>query len=160
MSKSGSPAPVQLAVMRHSLAEVVEAISLGHDIDAADRAGRTALFYAAQDGDAAIVAELIKHGANVNARDAMLETPLHFAARQYQPEIVRLLIDNGAQVDPQSVHGNTPLGQAVFGSRGRGAIIQLLLSAGADKALENKHGVSPESLARTIANYDVGIFFS
>jgi ankyrin repeat protein len=51
-----------------------------------------------------------------------------------------------------------PLSHAVFESRGRGEMIRLLLSFGADKALKNKHGVSPENLARTIANYDVSIF--
>ena len=73
--------------MKHSLSEVIQAIAQGEDVDALDREGRTSLFYAAMDGDIAIVAELIRHGANVNAQDKHLETPLHFAAREYRPEV-------------------------------------------------------------------------
>jgi len=41
----------------------------------------------------------------------------------------------------------------------RGGLIALLRSHGADPHAENKHGVSPVSLARTIANYDIAQFF-
>ena len=61
-------------------------------------------------------------------------------------------------MDTQDVHGNSPLWRAVFDSKGRDGVIKLLLSAGASKSLRNKHGVSPESLAKSIANYDVSIF--
>jgi hypothetical protein len=37
-------------------------------------------------------------------------------------------------------------------------MIRLLLASGADKTLKNKQGVSPEDLAKTIANYDVSEF--
>jgi ankyrin repeat protein len=160
MSNPDSPAAVHRAVMRHSLPEVIQAVSSGEDIDALDREGRTALFYAAKDGDSEIVAELLKHGSNVNVQDKNGETPLHFAAREYRPEAAELLIKAGAAVSAQDIHGNTPLWRAVFESRGRGKMIKLLLSAGSDKNLKNKHGSSPEDLAKTIGNYDVSVFLS
>ncbi len=150
--------PVHKAVMRHSLPEVTQAIAQGGDVDVLDREGRTPLFYAAQDGDSAIAADLIRHGANVNAQDKSLKTPLHFAANAYQPEVAELLLKNGASVDAQDAHGNTPLSDAVFDSKGRGQMIKLLLSSGANKALKNKHGVSPEDLANSIGNYDISPF--
>jgi ankyrin repeat protein len=58
-------------------------------------------------------------------------------------------------VDAQDIHGNTPLSRAVFDSKGRGQVIKLLLSSGANKDLKNKHGISPEDLAKSIGNYDV-----
>jgi ankyrin repeat protein len=70
---------VHAAVMRRSLPELTRAIARGGQVDALDRAGRTPLFYAVQEGDMAIVAELVRLGANVNARDKSFETPLHFA---------------------------------------------------------------------------------
>lgn len=149
---------VHRAVMRHSLAELAEAISQGRDIDATDKGGRTPLFYAAKDGDLAIVDELIRHGANPNAQDKALETPLHFAAREYQLETAHHLIESGANPNIPDDHGNTPLWRAVFESRGRGEMIRLLLSAGADKGQKNKHGSSPDDLARIIGNYDVARF--
>ncbi len=144
--------------MRRSLPELTHAIAQQENVDALDREGRTPLFYAAKDGEAAIVAVLVHHGANVNAQDRNLETPLHFAARAYQPEIVECLLTSGAAVDAHDVHGNTPLSHAVFDSKGRGRVIELLVSSGANKALKNKRGVSPEDLAKSLANYDVPPF--
>jgi ankyrin repeat protein len=150
--------PVHKAVMRHSLPEVTQAIAQGGNVDALDREGRTPLFYAAMDGDSVIAAELIRQGANVNAQDKSLKTPLHFAANAYQPEVAELLSKNGANVDAQDAHGNTPLSDAVFDSKGRGEVIKMLVSLGANKALKNKHGVSPEDLAKSIGNYEVSKF--
>ena len=61
-------------------------------------------------------------------------------------------------MDAPDVNGNTPLSNAVFDSRGRDQMIKLLLSFGANKTLKNKHGVSPEDLAKSIGNYDVSKF--
>jgi uncharacterized protein len=158
MSNPASPTTLHRAVMRHSLPEVIQAVSQGEDVDALDREGRTPLFYAAKEGDTEIVAELLKLGSNVNVQDKNQETPLHFAAREYRPEAAELLIRCGADVSIRDLHGNTPLWRAIFESRGRGELIKLLLSAGADKTLKNKHGSSPEDLAKTIGNYDISAF--
>jgi uncharacterized protein len=149
---------IHRAVIRHSLAEVSQAFSHGEAVDERDEGGRTPLFYAAKDGDSAIVAVLIRHGANPNAQDKSLETPLHFAVYEYQLAAAQRLIEGGADPNAQDDHGNTPLWRAVFESRGRGDMIKLLVSAGADKTLKNRHGVSPKDLANTIGNYDVSAF--
>jgi ankyrin repeat protein len=149
---------IHTAVMGHSLPEVIQALSLGEKVDVLDREGRSPLFYAAKDGDLAIVGELIRRGARVNAQDTNLETPLHFAVREFRVDVAKYLIENGANVNARDIHGNTPLSHAVFESRGRGDMIALLLSAGADKSLKNDHGVSPQELAKSIGNYDVSTF--
>lgn len=74
--------------------------------------------------------------------------------------MVRRLLDAGANIEAEDAWGNTPLGRAVFESKGRGEVITFLLSRGADRLHANKHGVSPLSLAQSIANYDVAQFFS
>jgi ankyrin repeat protein len=102
-------APIHRALMRHSLAEVVQAVSGGENVDTVDREGRTALFYAVADGNDAIIAKLMEYGSNPNAQDKNCETPLHFAARAYQVGAAKLLIDADANVDAQDVHGNPPL---------------------------------------------------
>jgi ankyrin repeat protein len=151
--------PVHLAVLRHNLPELQDALSRGLEADQLDREGRTPLFYPAQDGEITIVLELLGHGANPNAQDKNLETPLHFAARNYRTPIAEVLLQHGAHVDVQDFYGNTALWRAVYESRGRGEMIRLLRGHGADKDLQNKSGVSPAELARTIANYDVTQFF-
>lgn len=65
-----------ISLPRRSLPEVTAAIASGEDVDALDREGRTALFYAVRDGDVAIAAELVRHGANVNVHDRDGKTPL------------------------------------------------------------------------------------
>ena len=129
------------------------------DVDAIDRQGRTALFYASAKGDLAVVSKLIEANANVNVKDKDLNSPLHFAASSYQTAIADFLLKHGALPNAENAHGNTPLSNAVFDSKGRGEMIRLLLSWGASKTTKNHHGVSPEDLAKSIGNYDVAQFF-
>ncbi len=122
--------------------------------------GRTDLHHAAVDSDFERVHALIAAGSAVNARDRDGFTPLHFAAQEHAVAIARLLIDSGADVDAVNLHGNTPLFTAVFNSRGRGEMIELLRAAGADPRLTNGSGQTPVGLARLIDNYDVARFFT
>jgi ankyrin repeat protein len=158
MGKRSELNAVGLAVFNGDLVAVQRAIAQGDDVNTRDRDGRSPLFQSVVDGNLAIAVELIKNGANVNALDKYLESPLHFAARENQVELASLLLKHGARVDVQDSQGNTPLFRAVFSSRGRGEMIRLLLAHSADKTLKNKHGVSPEELAGTIANFDVARF--
>jgi uncharacterized protein len=122
--------------------------------------GRTELHLAAVENELDKVRALIDSGADVNARDQDGFTPLHLAAQEYAVAIARLLVDSGAEVDAFNRYGNTPLFTAVFNSRGRGEVIELLRAAGADPARANAAGQTPVGLARLIANYDVAGFFS
>ena len=125
-----------------------------------DRDGRTVLHYAALENNSAEVQRLLEAGFAAGDADKSGWTPLHFAAQGHSAGAVTLLIAHGAPVDAQDSHGNTPLSKAVFNSNGRGELIQLLREAGADPHRKNNYGVSPLSLARTIANYDVRQFFN
>jgi uncharacterized protein len=125
-----------------------------------DEYGRTALHYAAADGNEAEVSRLLREGADANAQDDNGWSPLHFAAQAVSPSITSLLLAAGACVDVTDSFCNTPLWKAVFSSKGNGSVIALLRQAGASPTAVNNHGVSPVSLARTIANYDVAQFFA
>lgn len=63
------------------------------------------------------------------------------------PTAVGSLLVAGAAVDAPDEQGNTPLWQAVFSYRGDGAVMSLLVKAGADPDMANLHGVSPRRLA-------------
>src|SRR5262245_20346834 len=118
-----------------------------------DEYGRTALHYAAIEGNSDKSRELLAAGADPNQQDDDGWSPLHFAAQANSAPVVQLLLAAGAAADPRDSWGNTPLIRAVFNSRGDGSVILLLRTAGADPHSLNEHGVSPVSLARTIANY-------
>lgn len=126
-----------------------------------DRLGRSPLHYVAGDGDAAKVTDRLHAGDDVNLADKNGWTPLHFAAQATAAPVIRLLLAANATIDPRDSHGNTPLSNAVFNYRGGdGDAIHALRDVGADPYRVNNHGVSPCSLARQIANYDVARFFA
>lgn len=125
-----------------------------------DADGRTALHYAAADGDVRVVERLLDAGADPNAPDRNGWTPLHFAAQASAADAVAALLRAGATTEPRDQFGNTPLWRAVFASRGRGDVIGLLRSAGADPHAQNHSGISPVGLARNIGNFDVAQFFA
>ena len=124
-----------------------------------DHEGRSDLHYAARDGDLIAVERLVAAGANVNLQDRRGWSPLHFAAQACASNVTAFLIRHGASVDPEDSFGNTPLSTATFNSRGGGDVIRVLRAAGADPRKKNRSGVSPLSLARNIANFNVAQFY-
>jgi uncharacterized protein len=135
--------------------EALMALAKGEATNERDRDGRAALHHAVINGDDEITAALLGAGADANARDAAGWTALHFAAAEYHISLAKMLLHAGASVDSEDSDGNTPLFRAVFESRGRGEMIRLLIAHGADASHANRYGVTPASLAATIANYDV-----
>lgn len=136
-----------------------------HEANLPDSGGFTPLMNAvlATPPSAEIVQTLIERGADVNATDKkQLWTALHFAARDCGAHIVQLLLDAGAKIDPQNAHGNTPLQENIMSSGGerRLLVARLLVSAGADVTLKNKHDVSPLDLANTIRDAEMLAVFA
>ncbi|MET3905089.1 ankyrin repeat domain-containing protein [Paenarthrobacter sp. 4246] len=125
-----------------------------------DRMNRTALHHAALENDVAAVEQLLADGASPDAQDKAGFTPLHFAAQEYSVEASAALLGAGATVDLQNGWGNTALFTAVFNSNGRGELIKLLRSHGADPLCVNGSGQTPVGLARLIGNYDVAQYFT
>ncbi|MFF4413921.1 ankyrin repeat domain-containing protein [Streptosporangium sp. NPDC001559] len=128
--------------------------------DSTDRKGRSELHYAALEGDSGRVSELLASGFDPNLADGDGFTPLHMAVQEWRLGAARVLLENGAEVDSVTRHGNTPLGDAVFQSRGRGELINLLRGWGADPYRENNYGQTPVGLAKLINNYDVAQYFA
>ena len=125
-----------------------------------DEYGRTPLHYAAAEAQLVEIIKLIAAGADVNAQDDNGWSPLHFSAQAVSPDCTAALLRAGADVSLQDLFGNTALWRAVFSSEADSSVIHLLLEAGANPIEKNKHGISPISLARTIANFDVAKYFS
>jgi ankyrin repeat protein len=142
-------------VFARDIEKVRSLLAEGIPVNQSDQEGRTGLMHAAIGKDQEMVRLLLESGADPNLQDATGNTALHFAAQEYVPEIAGMIVSHGAEVDAPDEHGNTPLGRAVFASRGRMGVIEVLLRAGADKNKKNKHGMSPADLARSIANYKI-----
>ena len=112
-----------------------------------DEYGRTALHYAALDGDHERVRELVDAGADPSAQDDDGRTGLHFAAQERSPGATEILLKAGADTNLVDIHGNGPLWTAIMNCRGDRQIIELLLEHGADPDQANRYGASPASLA-------------
>jgi len=122
-------------------------------------AGRSPLHYAALKDDAREVRRLIAEGEAPDSSDSQGFTPLHLAAQEHAMAAAAALIDLGATVDQINCFGNTPLFVAVFNSRGRPEMINLLRSHGADPLHSNGSGQTPVGLAKLIGNYGVAGYF-
>lgn len=146
---------VLAAVLASDPGVVRACIEAGDDPNVVDRDGRSPLHHAAIIGDPQIARMLLAGGSSRDARDRRGWTPLHYVAQDHRLQVAEILLAAGAEVDRADDEGNTPLFRAVFESRGRGEMIQLLLRWGASKTRPNEHGVSPQELARRISNYDV-----
>lgn len=148
------------AILNKDTATLSQMLDSGYDPNVQDENGRTALMVAVIKKNIEIAKLLIQHGADLNKQDDIAElSALHFAVQSNSYELTKLLLENQAEVEIEDVNGNTPLSDAVFYSRGEGKIIKLLLAHGGDRNKENKHGVSPLSLAENIANYSLVKFF-
>lgn len=143
------------AVEGNEIAAVQTLIKDDCDVNVQDREECTPLMRASLLGYTDLVDLLLHSGANTAIHDKLGKTALHYAAQEYHADVAHKLLEAGSSVDSQDTHGNTPLGNAVFYSQGRGAMISLLRQYGANENLANRHGVTPFGLARTIANYDV-----
>lgn len=125
-----------------------------------NKAGPATLHMAAMDDDVSTIGTLLADGVSPDVQDDQGFRPLHLAAQQYSLSAAATLLDACATVDAENVFGNTALFVAVFKSNGRGEMIGLLCSGGADPLHANRSGQTPVGLARLIANYDVAQFFS
>ncbi|MCA3218065.1 MAG: ankyrin repeat domain-containing protein [Pseudomonadota bacterium] len=114
-------------------------------VDAANRAGETALMIAALRAEADFVRRLLERGAQIN-REGW--TPLHYAASGPGVEVVALLLDRGAAVEARSPNRTTPLMMAA----GYGAIdaADLLLRRGADPKARNDAGLTAAEFAARV----------
>ena len=157
MAKTSTPEIIQAA-----LKQDFEALKASHSssdsLEVRDQDGRTALHQCAIDGWDRGIQFLVEQGADLDAQDKMGQTPLHYASSEFHLSCAKILLETGAAVDLMDSNGNTPLSDAIFQSRGRPEMVKLLCKFGADPDKENSYGVSPRSLSKSIANFDVDFF--
>jgi ankyrin repeat protein len=111
------------------------------NLEEKDNEGRTALHWAALEGNMIVAQLLVENRANIEMRDSSGQTALHIAAENNHKAIVKLLLDKGSNVDPRDNKGRTPLLQAVH--NGSEAAVKLLLDKGADKDSKDDDNETP-----------------
>lgn len=88
--------PLMQASAAGALQEMANLISVGHEVDATDGSGQTALHLSCVRGDAEATALLLRHGASSNVQDIYGWTPLMCAARSKHLGLVVALLGAGA----------------------------------------------------------------
>ncbi|WP_323017484.1 ankyrin repeat domain-containing protein [Castellaniella sp.] len=132
LNQLGNPALTQAARDQSWRVFDVLKIAPGVKVDQPNARDETALMYLSILGQTDRAAALIQAGAQVNR---LGWTPLHYAASKAQVEMASLLIDWGAIVNAPGPDGTTPLMMAALS--GKPAMVQLLLSHGADSTMFN-----------------------
>jgi ankyrin repeat protein len=79
---------------------IASLLDRGANINATNEYGQTAVFAAADDGNAKVIRLLISKGADVNVKDKSGTSPLREAAASRSTESVRILLDAGAKPEP------------------------------------------------------------
>jgi uncharacterized protein len=112
-------------------------------LEAANKAGETALMMAALRGNEEWVRRLLERGAAVNRPGW---TALHYAATGPATSLVTLLLEKGADIEAASPNGTTPLMMAARYGNQESAV--LLLARGAKARNTNQAGLNAIGFAR------------
>lgn len=123
----------------------------GLPVDEPDVRGRTALAYAAGNGQLEIVAYLLAHGATADRKDAQGQTALYNAVLAGSRETVERLVAAGADVNNRDQFGDTPLIGAC--NKGNDELARLLVEKGADPSLKDQEGRTARERAAEDATF-------
>jgi ankyrin repeat protein len=120
---------------------VQDAIIGGADVKAKDRAGATALMFAAgYNQNPEVIATLLKAGADVNAKGMGLGSALMYAAMYNQNvEVFATLLKAGADIEAKDMYSLTVLMHAAKLNRNPD-VITTILNAGADGKMKDDEG--------------------
>ena len=113
--------------------------ALGLALGIRDAQGGTALSFALENKNAAIVRELLAHHVDVEELDDVNDRPLLVAARKGDAAVARLLLDAGAKPDARNDLKKTALMAAVSSTE----VMQLLLDRGAQVNAVDQSGYTP-----------------
>lgn len=108
------------------------------DPDLNDDEGKTALHYAAMEGNLEKVKKLLEDGANINAQDKFGGTVLYYATLISRTEVIKELLARGADINIRNMEGETALYDAV--REGNIEIVKELLAGGTDVNIQDKYG--------------------
>src|SRR2546426_549892 len=133
------------AAKARNTAEVQKLLGEGADANAKDKAGWTALIWAAYFGRTDTARALLEKGADVNAIDDSGKTALTSAAVRGHTDTVRALLEKGADVNAKSKAGRTALMSAA--DLGQLDTVRVLLEHGADVDVKDRKGDTALRLA-------------
>jgi hypothetical protein len=144
-----------LAAKTGNSKEVQALLGKRADVNAKDKAGKTALMFASLMWGQEIVQTLLAGGADANAMDMHGKTALMFASKNGGKETVQALLAKGADVNAKDDGGTTPLMYALSGGIRNREVILTLLAQEADVNAKELNGTTPLIYAAMIGNKEL-----
>ena len=137
--------PLLQTLARHDKNAYVKLLEEGADPNKCDRIGSCAMNQAAREDDPYWLRTALAHGEDpnvINERNPYYpnSTPIFYAISKERPVNAKILVEAGANINHQDGFGETPLRKAA--GTGVYETVVLLLEAGADPYLADRHGYS------------------
>ena len=118
------------AVKANDLEGAEDLLVRKHDVDAIDENRRTALFFAAIQGNEDFAELLLRFNTKIDVIDKFGSSPLYYAAAGDHVGIIQIFAEKGADLNQQNRRGMTPL--MVAAAEGNLAAVQILIELKAD----------------------------
>ncbi|MGC3992010.1 MAG: ankyrin repeat domain-containing protein [Chthoniobacteraceae bacterium] len=131
---------IKCARYKGTVEEAKALLADGCELEAKNKYGNTALFYAIVSSNVPVMNYLIDQGASLTTRNKEGSTLLHVAASGHLTERVVELLRRGADPNVQDLSGRTPLHDSLTHSCPSLEFIQAFLRAGADPTIEDLDG--------------------
>lgn len=140
-ASEASPATV-LAARSGDAAAMKSALAAGGGTEGQERMSqRTALHFAAENGNMDVVRMLLDAKANPNAQDRTGKTPVTIAAERGKPDVLKALLAAGGNANSRDQVEGSPLLWAA--GLGGPETVTVLLDAGADPNVQDVNGMTP-----------------
>jgi len=118
---------------------------------------RTALHWAAYEGDEAMIVLLITHGANTEIRDHKNRTALHIAAERGYDKVVQVLVTQDANTEALDSQNRTAL--HIAAERGYDKVSQVLVTQGENGWLKNRFFHTADMIANLTGYSEIRTLF-
>ena len=120
---------------------------LGVDPLKEDTLKQSPLFYAAREGNSAVIDFLCARDAElVNRQDKYGQTPIYYCVREGHIQTTMQLMSKGANFDHVDVKNQRPIYYAITSNKFE--MVKFLIDKGANLQLEDKKGITPTMWAR------------